>query len=131
MILVDSSVWIDWLRAGNHPATLQLDRLIDEDEVVLSPVTEQEILMGARGAAQLAKLRSYFGAIPVLMPTRSTFSDAGALYARCRWAGVTPRSPHDCLIAQSAVEHKIPLLTNDRDFAQIAKIEERLQLLAF
>ena len=65
----------------------------------------------------------------VLMPSRRTFADAGALYARCRWAGITPRSPHDCLIAQTAIANGVALLYDDRDFELIAGLEPRLRLL--
>lgn len=129
MILVDTSVWIDWLRRGKRPATQRLDRLIDEEYLVLTPVIVQELLMGARGTAQLGELRIYFDAIPVLMPTRQTFAEAGALYARCRWAGITPRSPHDCLIAQTAIEHGVALLHDDRDFELMAQVAPELRLI--
>jgi predicted nucleic acid-binding protein len=127
--LVDTSVWIDWLRKGNRPATILLDRLIDEDDIVLAGVIVQELLAGALGAEQLAELRAYFEGIPILMPSRKTYADAGALYARCRWAGVTPRSPHDCLIAQTAMENGVPLLHDDRDFDLLATVEPKLILL--
>lgn len=131
MILVDTSVWIDWLRRGDRPATLALDRLIDEGEIVLSPVVLQELLQGAKGPEQLAKLRRYFEPLPMLLPRAATYADAGVLYARCRWAGVTPRSPHDCLIAQLAVEHSVSLLHDDRDFELIAGVEQRLRLAGY
>lgn len=129
MILVDTSVWIDWLRQGRRPAALLLDRLIDDGDIVLAPVVVQELLQGARGEPQLTELRAYFGRLPMLEPSRETYADAGALYARCRWQGVTPRSPHDCLIAQLAIEHDTPLLHDDRDFEALAGIEPRLKLL--
>lgn len=129
MILVDTSVWVDWLRRGNRPATLALDRLIDEGEIAMAPVVLQELLQGARGEAQLAELRTYFERLPMLMPSGKTYADAGELYARCRWTGITPRSPHDCLVAQLAVEHGVPLLHDDRDFEAIAGVEGRLALL--
>lgn len=129
MILVDTSVWVDWLRRGNRPATLALDRLIDEGEIAMAPVVLQELLQGARGEAQLAELRRYFEVLPLLMPSSRTYADAGELYARCRWAGITPRSPHDCLVAQLAVEHGVPLLHDDRDFEAIAAVEGRLVLV--
>jgi predicted nucleic acid-binding protein len=40
----------------------------------------------------------------------------GRLYARARWQRVAPRSPHDCLIAATAVDKRLPLLHDDRDF---------------
>lgn len=129
MILVDTSVWIDWLRQGCRPASLILNRLIDEDDILLAPVVLQELLQGARGPEQLVELRTYFEDLPMLAPTRQTYAAAGALYARCRWAGITPRSPHDCLIAQTAIEHGAPLLHDDRDFERIAGVEPGLRLL--
>jgi hypothetical protein len=62
-------------------------------------------------------------------PGAATDADAGMLYARCRWKGITPRSPHDSLIAQLAIEHRPPLLQDDRDFEQIARVEPALTLL--
>lgn len=50
------------------------------------------------------------------------------LFARCRWQGITPRSPHDCLIACLAVQHATPLLHDDRDFEQLALVESALVL---
>lgn len=69
MILVDTSVWIDWLRRGNRPATRVLDRLIDEDDIVLAAVVLQELLQGARGEQQLAELRVSFDKMPAFLPT--------------------------------------------------------------
>lgn len=128
MILVDTSVWIDWLRKGERAKTILLDRLIDEEDVVLAPVVVQELLQGARGAAELAELRACFDGLPALLPTAKTYADAGSLYARCRWAGITPRSPHDCLITQLAVENSVPLLQDDKDFILLARMEPMLVL---
>lgn len=85
----------------------------------------------ARSPQALAELRHRFAALPILEPAPggTTHAEAGALYVRCRWAGVTPRSPHDCLIARLAVEYELPLLHDDRDFKAIAGIEPALRLL--
>ena len=96
----------------------------------MAPVVLQELLQGAAGAQQLVALRDHFEALPQLLPSLRTYANAGALYARCRWAGVTQRSPHDCLIAQTAIEHGVPLLHDDRDFELIAEVEPGLRLVA-
>lgn len=129
MVLVDSTVWIDWLRGRPSAASRLLDRLLDDGEAVIAPVILQEILQGAASPQALRTLRRRFAALPMLEPEdgRATHAEAGALYARCRWAGITPRSPHDCLIAQLAVEHRVALLHDDRDFERIAEVEHRLQ----
>ncbi|TLY75301.1 MAG: PIN domain nuclease [Gammaproteobacteria bacterium] len=57
---------------------------------------------------------------------RTAARAAAHLYARCRWAGVTPRSADDCLIAVHAIDGRMPLLHRDRDFVLIAGIEPKL-----
>ena len=53
-------------------------------------------------------------------------ADAGSLYVCCRWAGITPRSPHEWLIAQTTIDHGVSLLHDDRDFEFIAQVEGQL-----
>ena len=84
MILVDSTVWIDWLKRRPRPAAKLLDRLLEEDLIAITGVVLQEILQGARGATELDVLRAHFSALTILLPTERTYADAGALYARCR-----------------------------------------------
>ena len=100
-----------------------------EESACIAPVILQELLQGARSAEQLSLLRSRFSSLPMLSPSIETYAEAGALYARCRWAGITPRSPHDCLIAQLAIEHGVSLLHDDRDFERIRDAEPALILL--
>ena len=71
------------------------------------------------------------GELPLLVESdsRAVAREADHLYARCRWAGLTPRSANDCLIAVHAIRNGIPLLHCDRDFEDIAQIEPRLRLL--
>ena len=127
-MLVDTSVWIDWLRGLETPATGLLDRLLDDGDAWLAPVIVQELLQGARSVNALQTLQHQFAGQPLLLPHPETYIEAGALYARCRWRGITIRSPHDCLIASLAIEQATPLLTMDRDFEVIASVEPRLVL---
>lgn len=129
-MLVDSSVWIALLRGSVSPSTTRLRTLLLDGDALITPVIVQELLQGAASASQLARLREHFLALPMLVPKDplATYAAAGALYARCRWAGVTVRSPHDCLIAQVAMEFSVPLLHDDADFVRIASIEPRLVL---
>lgn len=129
MVLVDSTVWIDLLRGRKTKVVRTLQNLLERDEAALAPVIYQEILQGASSAEALAELRSHFGSLPCLHPAEAltTYDCAAELYARCRWRGITPRSPHDCLIAQTAVEHGVTLLHDDRDYEAIARVEARLK----
>jgi len=128
MVLVDTTIWIDWLRGRKADKTSLLDTLLDEGEAALAPVIYQEILQGAASPRALRTLKKQFGALPMVAISVATYAGAGMLYARCRWRGYTPRSPHDCLIAQLAIENLLPLLQNDRDFAHIAEVEPKLAL---
>jgi predicted nucleic acid-binding protein len=128
VILVDSTVWIDLLRSKDSAPVGRLRALLLDGEAALAPVIAQEILQGASSPANLERLRTHFLALPMLGYKNDilTHAGAGGLYARCRWAGITPRSPHDCLIAQTAIEHGVPLLHDDRDFERIAEVEPKL-----
>jgi predicted nucleic acid-binding protein len=128
--LVDTTVWIDWLRGKETGPTRALALLLEEGEAALCPVILQELLQGAVNAAALRTLRSRFGALPMLVPLPPVEQHAlaGELYARARWSGVTPRSPHDCLVAATAVAAGVPLLHDDRDFVTLARVERRLRL---
>ncbi|MDO8412912.1 MAG: PIN domain-containing protein [Gallionellaceae bacterium] len=131
MILVDSSVWIDLLRDIKTPQTLALRELLPRREAAVTAVIYQEILQGASTPERFTKLKRYFRTLPFLNPAHliETWEAAAELYMRCRQQGYTPRSPHDCLVARIALEHKTPLLHDDRDFEKIAKVEPRLKLL--
>ncbi len=131
MVLVDSTVWIDLLRGKHSGPVGHLRRLLESGEASVADVIVQELLQGAASPAHLERLQTRFLALPMLTtrPCGQTHAAAGALYARCRWSGVTPRSPHDCLIAQLSIEHRVPLLHDDRDFEQLAAVEPQLILL--
>ncbi len=131
MILVDSTVWIDLLRSSETIPVGILRKLLDAGEATVAPVIVQELLQGATDAGGFTKLRRYFTAIPMLGAGNSLelHVAAGRLYARARWQGVTPRSPHDCLIAATAVHNRIPLLHDDPDFEHIALVEPKLILI--
>lgn len=132
MILVDTSVWIDYLRDNDSPATELLARVMAEAVPFgLTGIVFQEILQGARSPADFNRLGSYFGSqrfYHLRHPTES-YEQAAQIYHHCRRRGVTPRSSMDCLIVQVALEHDLALLHSDRDFEQIAAVVPRLRLL--
>lgn len=127
-MLVDTTVWIDLLRGRTTSAVVRLKSLLTRGEALIAPVVIQELLQGASDAQSLQTLSQRFTVLPMLEPRAGglTHADAGSLYARCRWAGITVRSPHDCLIAQTAIDHGVALLHDDRDFEFIAQVEARL-----
>jgi predicted nucleic acid-binding protein len=131
LVLVDTTVWIDLLRGADKPTVAMLRQLLGEGRTLTTPVVVQEILQGASSPASVQRLRAHFLALPMIEPRPggATHAAAGELYARCRWQGVTPRSPHDFLIAQMAIDHDVELLHDDRDFQALAAVDRRLRLV--
>lgn len=131
MVLVDTAVWIDLLRARPTPAMARLRALIDAEEAALAPVVMQEILQGARDERAFRKLAGEFERLPMLGlgDALALARSAARLYARARWRGITPRSPHDCLIAAIALAERVPLLADDADFERLREVEPRLVLV--
>lgn len=131
-MLVDSSVWIDFLRGGQSVETLFLRARLERGEPVwLAAPILQEVLQGAESQQRFDKWDRALGELPMVQDAdiRGLTRAAARLYARCRWQGFTPRSTNDCLIAAYAIRSKLPLLHCDRDFDRIAVIEHALKLL--
>lgn len=131
MYLVDTSVWVDYLRGHATPQVRALKDLLSGEEIVgTAPIILQEILQGADSAARFETWRKYFTDLFCYVPKDPVDSHVAAarLYQECRKAGKTPRSSNDCLIAQIAIEHGLALVHNDRDFNAIASVVEELRL---
>jgi hypothetical protein len=132
MYLVDTSVWIDFLRGLEVAHVRALKILLEGEDVVgTAPVILQEILQGADSNERFEKWLQYFSDLFCYLPQdlESTHVAAARLYQQCRRRGNTPRSSNDCLIARIAVEHGLMLLHNDRDFEVIARAEPALQFV--
>ena len=131
-MIADSSAWIEMLRATGSSVDLRLQQAIHTSETLLMPeVVYREVLQGAPTPQHFMLLQARLDMVPLFTPhdARDLASHAAMLYARCRWQGITIRSPNDCLIAACAIEASEPLLHADRDFLTLATIDKRLQLL--
>jgi predicted nucleic acid-binding protein len=131
MILVDTSVLIDFLKDRRNPQTEKLDAVIDSGfPYGFTELIYQEVLQGARTPGDERRLRAYMDTQTIYRPLRGldSFADAASLYARCRARGTPVAGTVDCLIAQIAVENRLNLLHRDSDFDVIAKVEKNLKL---
>jgi predicted nucleic acid-binding protein len=129
MYLVDTSVWVDFLRGRATPKVGALEGLLAGEEIVgTTPTIIQELLQGAESPKRFDELRGYLGELACYLPEEPVESHvrAARLYQACRRAGRTPRSSNDCLIAQVAIEHSLVLLHDDRDFDAIASVSGAL-----
>jgi predicted nucleic acid-binding protein len=122
LILVDTSVWIEFFKDTKGPETRFLIRAIEDEEDLCTcgPVL-QEVLQGIRIDADHARVREYLSSLVYLPVGRATYLDAAALYRRARKKGETVRKPVDCVIASCAISQSVFLLERDGDFDSIAR----------
>ena len=131
MYLVDTSVWVGYLRGNATPQVRTLRRLLEGDQIVgVAPIILQEVLQGADSDERFEKWCKYFAGLCCYVPRDPVASciEAARMYQLCRRAGKTPRSSNDCLIARIAVEYSLVLLHDDRDFEAIAAVTPDLRL---
>jgi hypothetical protein len=132
-MMVDTSAWVEYLKATGTFCDLHLQQALMRGTALLLPaVALQEVLQGARSPNHYMALQRELDQIAVFHPTdvHELHRQAGLLYARCRWQGVTVRSPMDCVVAACAIEAEMPLLARDSDFSEICRIEPKLKLVS-
>lgn len=125
MIVVDSSVLIDYLRGATTPATERLAQMEDDQVPFAIPlVCFQELLQGARDEKEWKLLDEYLGTQRLLVPAdpKRSHREAARIFFDGRRRGVTIRSTIDCLIAAQVLEEGGTLLHDDADFETIAKV---------
>lgn len=121
MILVDTTVWVDFFRGVDSPEVAELQKQIESsNDVCICGVILTEVLQGIRDEKSYATAKAIFESFLYLPMTRLTFQRAAGLYRSLRARGITIRNAADCMIASVALEHHVPLLHNDRDFDAIA-----------
>lgn len=125
-ILVDSSVWIDFFNGVPSPPEVILHDLLEaEDPLCLSNIILAETLQGFKEDRDFESAKSHLLTFPVYsLATPEGYVRAAQLYRKCRKRGLTIRNTVDCLIAQTAIEHRLILLHNDSDFDRIATVSD-------
>lgn len=117
MILVDTSVWVDFFHDRPIPQVAILKHcLVEGQDLCICGLILTEVLQGIREDADHAKTLSLFDSLLFLPMTRRTFLHAAEMYRALRREGTTIRKAVDGLIAAVALEHDVPLLHHDRDF---------------
>jgi hypothetical protein len=123
MVLVDTSVWADFLNGFGSQEALALKQLIeDEVEIFTTGLILQEVLQGIREKRKRSAIRADLAEFVCIQPTVETHIEAAEIFASCRQRGVAVRKSIDCVIAQLALEYDLEVLQKDRDFTQIAKV---------
>jgi predicted nucleic acid-binding protein len=129
MLLLDSSVWIDFHRARATAATRYVEAREEHEEIATAGVIFHEVLQGIRIDAEYEYMRQVLWSTLILQPRElSTYEVAAQLHRSARAKGFTIRKPNDCLIAALALEHGALLVHNDRDFLALAQVEPALMV---
>ena len=121
MILVDSSIWVDFFSSSPGKAGRELRRMIQESEpFALTGVVVTEVLQGlTRDAAPIERFLAQWD---MLEPKAfETYRTAAAIYRKARGKGIS-LTTIDTLIAATALEHGAVVFTLDKDFSRIAGI---------
>lgn len=123
MILVDTSAWIEYLRATDSPADRALNRAVGSGQpLATTGLVLLELLAGARDEREADALRRLLDRCRfVALEEPSDHEAAASLYRACRRAGTTIRRLPDCLIAAVAIRSGATLLHQDADFEAIAR----------
>jgi predicted nucleic acid-binding protein len=122
VILVDTSAWIEFLRATGSAADRRVTEILGSQPYAVTDVVVGELLAGAVSPAEEARVRTIADS-GRFYPVRPLFDYeiAADTYRACRIAGTPPRSLADCLIAAVAMGNDLELLATDRDFERIAR----------
>ncbi len=123
MTLVDTSAWVEFLRATGSPTHRAVRQLLDDDEPAhTTDVVVMEVLAGARDDDHRDRLRRLLARCEhVPVEGLQDFEAAAELYRACRTGGETVRALTDCLIAVVALRASVPVLHADRDFEMLAR----------
>jgi predicted nucleic acid-binding protein len=122
VIVVDSSVWIDFLRGRNAPHVRRLRALLGTDEIIIGDLMLCEVLQGLdseRAAREVEALLRRFEIVP-MAGAAIAVAAAGNFRSLLR-RGITIRKTIDLLIGTWCIENSRPLLHNDSDFRPMAR----------
>lgn len=120
-VLVDTSVWVDYLRGTSPLVAEKVDRLLSNAEVCVPKIVLAELLQGARSEREVAAVAGFHEAFTIVDQGPETWVKAGKLSRRLRSHG---RTIHliDCYIAVIADENGCAVFTLDEHFREIDKV---------
>jgi predicted nucleic acid-binding protein len=117
MILVDSSVWIDYFRGTQTPETGLLDALLENEPVFIGDLILTEVLQGFDNERDFNQAKKLLTSLNVIQLSDQAIAiQAANNYRKLRALGVTVRKTIDTVIATCCIEDGFSLLYSDRDF---------------
>jgi predicted nucleic acid-binding protein len=117
VIVVDSSVWIDFFHGMSTPEVERLDGLLGVTPLAIGDLILVEVMQGFRTDQDVATARQLFRSLALLpMLGGSNAWKAAENVRQLRRKGITVRKTIDGIIATACIEANLPLLFSDRDF---------------
>lgn len=122
LILVDSSVWIDYFNGIDSPETKMLDKTLGVEPIAIGDLILAEVLQGFRNDEDYKLAKNVFNDIAVfeLLGKKMALKSADN-FRSLRKRGITIRKTADVIIATFCIENKLPLLFSDKDFKPLVK----------
>jgi predicted nucleic acid-binding protein len=122
LILVDSSVWIDYFNGTITTQTEMLDGLLGRQPLAIGDLILTEVLQGFDQERDFNQARKMLTSLMVVESGGQEIAiQAAKNFRRLRTLGVTPRKTIDTVIATRCIESGYDLLHSDRDFDPFAK----------
>ena len=123
MIIVDTTVWVDYFRGSRNPETEWLDREVGREEIGVADLILCEVLQGVRSEKDFGHARIVLGEFALFQTGGGELATAAARnYRTIREEGLTVRKTIDCLIATFCMMNGFTLLHRDRDFDAFEEI---------
>jgi predicted nucleic acid-binding protein len=122
VILVDSSVWVDYFRAADTPEVALLDSMFGRTPLAVGDLIAAEVLQGVRDEREFKWVKRTFDSFAhVDLCDYDLAIKASENYRALRAKGITIRKTIDTLIATRCIEDGLTLLHADRDFLPFAE----------
>ncbi len=122
MIVVDSSVWIDFLNGRNPPHVRRLRAALGTDEIIVGDLMLCEVLQGLDGERAAREVEALLRRFEIVAMAGEAIAVAAARNFRSlRRRGITVRKTIDLLIGTWCIANRVPLLHNDGDFRPMAR----------
>ncbi|MGD9889153.1 MAG: PIN domain nuclease [Halothiobacillaceae bacterium] len=122
MILVDSSVWIDYFRGTTTPQAEKLDSLLGFELIATGDLILTEVLQGFMSERDFNQAKKLMTSLVIVdLAGQNMAIQAAKNFRALRILGITVRKTIDTLIATCCIESGLPLLYSDRDFDPFVK----------
>lgn len=122
MVLVDTSVWIDYFRGIEARHTRILDEYLEEERIATGDLIISELMQGVKTRSQINAAHQIISRLEYFdLVGKEIAIKAAENYRVLREKGITIRKTIDNIIGTFCIENRIKLLHNDHDFDPMEK----------